>query len=453
MSTPERPADRLTPAETLANARDGLVTSTITTRVDTMTRDPSRLAQQQEICVKRQLEVRAKVRKAAQDRLEAPAGRGGTKTMQQALDEIAARTQDIDLHAIIARLTGVLPINPGPGETLQQPTGEGSPPIIIENPRAPRHAPEGYQPASIVHTDIRNIRRDQRIVAALLVTYGGNPEYNAALTALQSLLESYARTDVAAYAATQMYEQQQNSVTTRGLHTMGKLLAMAALGVYALVDGTIAIANKRMPLAGLVALGLAGVIGDARLRRQLLSSKDQIAAEEMIAVLSNPVFKDYLVPKYKIYAEGEQWAPIVETLIQKSKETNDFIEKIIKREAPPMTDEEKQNYLVSLGVGATTHSLHERLSKMITLQPGQKMTDFERLIKALQPAQSETAREAVVAAIRTDRGRRLQAGPILNTPPGPPAAPPAVPPTAPSPPVIVGTPPSSSTPTPGLDAG
>ncbi|MBI5156111.1 hypothetical protein HZA45_02430 [Candidatus Peregrinibacteria bacterium] len=324
------------------------------------------------------------------------------------------RSTESRITTIIEALQASPPDLPGPGEQLGQPTGGAQRYLRVWNERS-QSEDQRYFTVSLTNT----VQSDIEFVTKLL------PQANATQrTALETLLQrlrAYATADGGfSDAAHQMQAAENNSVTSQGFAMMGKFIGVLALATYALADGAMAFAHKRMPTGGLVALALSGVIADRGLRRQFLSPSEDITAEEMNTILRDPVFLSLTNAHYA----QPQWESTVETLMREAGtvKVRNFVTKLNDGFRPSHNEasqKETRDFLSDLDVArgsdppaAPTNTIYRSLYALMEQRPVPNRTAFSSLITTLA-GKGRATQEAIGNYLR---GRRTGVVPPAPAP-------------------------------------
>ena len=193
----------------------------------------------------------------------------------------------------------------------------------------------GDQPRLFYVTINSRIHQDIGYVNTLLQAYQNDPNpappqralERQALQTLHNRLVLYAQQDLFRYESYQAQQQQNNSVTSRGIATMGKFIGVLGFLTYALADGAMAFAHGRMPTGLLVGGVGAALIADRRLCRQVFDPPEQRVAEEVNGVVNSSDFQR-LAKTYGIYGNAN-WSEAMRNIMSDTgSATNTFLARV-----------------------------------------------------------------------------------------------------------------------------
>lgn len=326
------------------------------------------------------------------------------------------RPTDNRINAIVDALQASPPDLPGPGERLGQPTGGAQRYLSIWNENS-QSEEQRYFTVSLTTT----VQSDIEYVTQLL-PQATNPAQRTALNTLLQSLRAYATADGGfRSAAYQMQVNENNSVTSQGFAMMGKFIGVLALATYALADGAMAFAHKRFPTGGVVALALSGVIADRGLRRQFLSPAEDITAEEMNAIITDPVFRSLSDTHRTLPA----WETTVETLMREgsTRKVQNFVTKLNEGFRPSHNEasqKETRDFLSDLEIqrgsdppAAPTNALYQSLYQLMEQRPSApNRTSFSGLVTVLA-GRGRNTQEAIGNYLRGRRTGVIPSAPVV----------------------------------------
>ncbi len=260
------------------------------------------------------------------------------------------------------------------------------------------------------------IHEDIRYANALLQPYlneeNQSPQRARQRQALQTLiarLTAYAQQDLFRYQSYLEQQQQDNSVTSRGFATMGKFVAVLGLLTYALADGAMAFAHRRMPTGALIGMLGAAVIADRRLRNQFLLPAEQIVADE-VNVINSPGFQR--LAKIHGFYTNATWVEVIRTIMTNSNSsaTDTFLAKVKNGRA---TAEEIRDFAGDLAGGNA--EVRAKIILMLGTRNSDGVSDFEAL-RIMLVGKSRDAQQGIIAIMES---RRRILPPVVPVPPLP----------------------------------
>lgn len=296
------------------------------------------------------------------------------------------------LEPVLEALRAAPPSVPAWGDAVDNPSQEAGRYLSVWNEAEQSNASDDIR-LFAVHINVAQILRDRDEIDLMLRLHEGNTPLVEALTLVRDRLTLFAQLDPARYA---QYEHlQRESYTREAFGQMGKLLAVAGLSLYALVDTLVALANKRMPTMGLIAGLGAAVIADRRLRRSIFGRQELVRLEEVDSVLDAEGFQ-MLAERYEFYSHGDAWPRVIERLMDEREDVSAFLKQMGSSRADEVATKEAQSFVNGL-TRDDDNAVREHLLTMIAKRdrPADP-THFESLVLLLSNVRSVDARELLV---------------------------------------------------------